>query len=192
MFDPISLGIAAAAGGAQSLGSMFSSGANLYSAKAANDRAEEMYKHRYQWMVRDLVKAGLNPMLAVGGANPGAPPSMQVGTVSNPLEGASSNVQMAMRMKDELAILKSQKATAASDAVTAENRSLVSSVEAATASQARKAEIEATSANAQSARADARNKAADTNLRELDSRFYDTSVGKASRFIERILGSVRR
>lgn len=32
------------------------------------ERQKEMYKHRYQWMMEDMRKAGLNPILAAGSA----------------------------------------------------------------------------------------------------------------------------
>lgn len=60
--------IAAAAVGA-AIGAGGSLAANSQSAKAA----ESNYKHRYQWQVKDLQKAGLNPMLAYMNAAPNVP-----------------------------------------------------------------------------------------------------------------------
>lgn len=45
-------------------GSVLDAGANLYSAHESRVAGENMYRHRYQIMVQDLMKAGLNPMLA--------------------------------------------------------------------------------------------------------------------------------
>jgi hypothetical protein len=40
---------------------------------------EKLYKNRYQWMVEDMRKAGLNPILAAsGGFNPGGGPSVSL------------------------------------------------------------------------------------------------------------------
>lgn len=45
----------------------------LFSAKSSRDFAEESYKHRYQWQVKDMQKAGLNPMLAFSQGAPNVP-----------------------------------------------------------------------------------------------------------------------
>jgi len=36
----------------------------------AHKYAKDMYKHRYQWAVKDMRKAGINPILAAGGGKP--------------------------------------------------------------------------------------------------------------------------
>lgn len=54
------------------------------SAKAAYARSKDAYKHRHQWEVSDLRKAGLNPILSAHqpGAAPSSPmnPSSDIGT----------------------------------------------------------------------------------------------------------------
>ena len=47
-------------------GSLFSSSANQASAQASIDFQREVLQNRNQWMVEDLRKAGLNPILAAG------------------------------------------------------------------------------------------------------------------------------
>ena len=47
-------------------GSLFSSSANQASAQASMDFQREVLQNRNQWMVEDLRKAGLNPILAAG------------------------------------------------------------------------------------------------------------------------------
>jgi len=43
---------------------------------------ERMYKHRYQWMMQDMKKAGLNPVLA-GQLGAGPAPSMSMPTINS-------------------------------------------------------------------------------------------------------------
>lgn len=46
---------------------------SAYSSKQSADAAETGYKHRYRWQVKDLQKAGLNPMLSYSNAPPNVP-----------------------------------------------------------------------------------------------------------------------
>jgi len=54
-------------------GAIIGAAGSIFSSKQSADAARENYKHRYQWQVKDLQKAGLNPMLAVGNAAPNVP-----------------------------------------------------------------------------------------------------------------------
>lgn len=67
------------------VGGLLGAAGSIFSGKQSADYAEESYKHRYQWMVKDLRKAGLNPMLAVS-QGPGSPPQPNF---NDPGEGAA-------------------------------------------------------------------------------------------------------
>ena len=54
------------------LGGIFGAGASIYSAERQIKFQREVLKNRYQYLVGDLEKAGLNKMLAIGGASPPA------------------------------------------------------------------------------------------------------------------------
>lgn len=58
--------IAGATIGAAAIGA----GGSMLANKSSAAMSERMYKHRYQWQVRDLQKAGLNPMLSYMNAAP--------------------------------------------------------------------------------------------------------------------------
>lgn len=69
--DPVTLGVAGLSAGASVYGA---SSANA-SANSASQRSirfqREMARSKYQYLVEDLQKAGINPMLAVGSASTG-------------------------------------------------------------------------------------------------------------------------
>lgn len=52
-------------------------------AKQAFDQQKGFYKNRYQWMMKDMAKAGLNPILAAGSAgfNTSGTPSVNMATL---------------------------------------------------------------------------------------------------------------
>lgn len=106
--------IAAQAGGELAkMGTEF--GLNFASAKMAQDFAEKMYKHRFQWMMGDMKKAGLNPMLAYREAGPGTPTaSGGFAPVSAPNMGATA--RQAMLEMQSLQKLKADTAKSAAEA----------------------------------------------------------------------------
>ena len=106
-------GIAGAAGGALDIASGI---AGMFSARRQNKMAVHNYKHRYQWAMKDMEKAGLNPVLAfasgqgagnIGGPSAGITPTNASGQsasrAAGKLAGAQlENVQADIRQKDAL------------------------------------------------------------------------------------------
>lgn len=77
-------------GGLASLGGdLLGAGLNLYSQHEARTASEDMYRRRYQMMVTDLTKAGLNPMLAYM-KDAGTPPSVGGGQVASTSMGRNA------------------------------------------------------------------------------------------------------
>lgn len=89
MMDPVTGGIVGSAVGA-GIGAIGSAISGNQSARAA----ERNYKHRYQWQMRDMKKAGLNPMLAFSQGAPNVPqpniPDMGEAAVRGGSAGASA------------------------------------------------------------------------------------------------------
>lgn len=83
------LPVAAAMLGSAAIGAAGS----LFSGKQSADFAEESYKHRYQWMVKDLQKAGLNPMLAVQQGAGNVPQAQFPNAGEGAVKGASAAMQ---------------------------------------------------------------------------------------------------
>lgn len=72
------------------IGAGIGAAGSYFSSQQSADFSERAYKHRYRWMVKDLQKAGLNPMLAAG-TSPGSvaqPDFQNVG--EGALKGASA------------------------------------------------------------------------------------------------------
>lgn len=97
------VGAAMAAGGASLAGNLISGGLNFASAKDAQAFAKKMYTNRFQWMMKDMRKAGLNPILAYREAGPGVPSASGQATFPDPLSGAGSAARQMILDKASLA-----------------------------------------------------------------------------------------
>lgn len=80
-------------------GALIGAAGSYFSGKSAADFAERSYKHRYQWQVKDLQKAGLNPMLAVSQGAPNVPqpnfPNLGEGAARGAAAGVSASIASA-------------------------------------------------------------------------------------------------
>lgn len=65
------------AGGINLIGQIGNTAAARATNRQALEHAERMYRNRYQWTVRDMIAAGLNPMLAAGTQPVGSTPHLQ-------------------------------------------------------------------------------------------------------------------
>ncbi len=103
------LGSALVGGAASLLGG---SSANKSSAKeAAKSRqfTERQLKHRHQWEVSDLKKAGLNPILSAGGTpSIGSSAMAQQKNIASDAVAAANTALTAKKQKEEINLLKAQ------------------------------------------------------------------------------------
>lgn len=104
--------------------------------QAARDHQIKMFKRRYQWTVKDMRAAGLNPALAAMGPGPGsAGPAGPAATGTAPdVAGAAEKGARAgtttARRKAEVDLLKQQTHTSAQEAMRAGNQGTVAAKEA--------------------------------------------------------------
>lgn len=106
------------------LGSAVQNRYNSANAAQANEWNVENYKHRYQWAVEDMRKAGLNPILAatngIGGSISGASAASvgmsDIGSTMNSAKAASAAERQA-KNAEHLAISQIDKNVAEADSV---------------------------------------------------------------------------
>lgn len=71
-------------------GSLLGAAGSWFSGKQAADTAERAYKHRYQWQVKDMIKAGLNPMLSFSQGAPNVPATERPNIGEGAIKGFSA------------------------------------------------------------------------------------------------------
>lgn len=93
----------AAAGGAQNIGQMHTNTTNARIAREANKTTRYLAENAHQIQVRDLKKAGLNPILSATKGGSGAQvPQQQIARMENPMQDVVNSASTAMRMSSEL------------------------------------------------------------------------------------------
>lgn len=95
------------AGALSAFGNVLSLGGQLWSAERQIDFQREMASTQHQRAVKDLRKAGLNPILAAGGPGASAPMGAIV-KPDDPVTPAINSALAAKRLNAELEVLKSQ------------------------------------------------------------------------------------
>lgn len=172
------------------------------------ERAKDMYKNRYQWTMKDMKKAGLNPMLAAkGGPMVGSPPTVssakgfmahpslgKTATAVRDIKDSAKSVQAAFKMRAEMGLITTQerKVAAELDKVSAEvmkAQAEISRIRAATdltetQRQKEKELIRQTRYNADKL------KYSLEKLRHIDRMYHVPYVGPTVAAIKEILGSI--
>lgn len=137
-------------------GSLFSSNANAEAAAASIAFQRESMQNKYQWAVKDLKAAGLNPMMAYGGISGGSAPGAVYHT-ENPgtaaMQGAASanQIQLALRQQANLDMVAKSQADANS-AVASKAQAETININANTESGLYKAQSESYGASADESR----------------------------------------
>lgn len=88
-------------------GALIGAAGAIFSSKQSADAAEKQFKHRYQWQVKDLQKAGLNPMLSVSNAPPNVPQPQFENIGEGAIRGFSA-AQQAKLLKEQTEATRAQ------------------------------------------------------------------------------------
>lgn len=109
---------AAISGAAKVFGGWLSKKSSAKAAKIAHKRNVSDYKHRYQWTMADMRKAGLNPILAAGtgaGSLPGNT-AAEAGQIGEGVAQAPASALSAMQAKATIQATQAQAAKTTQDA----------------------------------------------------------------------------
>lgn len=88
-------------------GSIFGASSAKKAADVAWHRQRKFYKHRYQWQMKDMAKAGLNPILSAGGApGTGGVPVADTSAIPEGIGRASAKMYQMAQMKADVALTK--------------------------------------------------------------------------------------
>lgn len=98
---------AAASAAANLIGSIYGAERSASSAREMMRFQKHMYRHRHQYEVQDLRKAGLNPILSAGGSPGGAPGGAQVDYPNVAADAVGSAVQLRL-LKAQTKLIEEQ------------------------------------------------------------------------------------
>lgn len=118
------LGAAAIGAAGNIIGSAITGSQAASAASRAAGKAKNLYQRRYQITMRDMRRAGLNPILAYQGIG-GQPPNVAQAQVPNYLQGVVASAVGAGRAKGEIDLLKSQDEKASAEAGAAQSRDML-------------------------------------------------------------------
>lgn len=196
-----------AAGVAQGLSDVGSTAATAIMGEEARDWAEKMRRTAYQVTVKDMAKAGLNPMLAYShGPTPttGVPPPLASFDIGGDIGQAIGTAKQAAQVKAEVETVKAGAEKSKADASLAGTQADIALNTQATRekavetdlrnslAQGRLLEAQAKSANANAAQADTQaqiNRYLGSGLKA-DSDFYQTEFGQSLRKFQRVMDAV--
>lgn len=108
----IGLGIGGVVGGSGLLGGLFTNSANAREARRARKTAINLANTAHQREVKDLRKAGLNPILSAGGSG-AMTPTLATAQYENPAKDIGSDVLSGLQMADAMSKIELQGAQSA-------------------------------------------------------------------------------
>lgn len=116
-------------------GSAMSSATSYMMSERAQERSENAYKHRHQWAVEDLRKAGLNPVLSAGGAAGQTPTASAAQAGDFDLSGAVGKASAAQLNREMIKTQETTQMQQAAAATSAMEQARVTAAEAQIAEQ---------------------------------------------------------
>lgn len=166
-------------------GSAMQQVANFKMLKRQQAHQVGMYKHRYQWTMEDMKKAGLNPILAYRqGTGSGSPATSGAGASARTGTSYASSAKMASLMKVEKDKIRSEGHRNEMLSYQASANAQESVERAESIRQLRPYLVN-------SALADSQLKRSSVPRAQADETFYGTKAGQWTRMLQRLLQGVR-